>query len=104
MTKQLSKLKKGDIFKITFKKTCLKDLTIIGILDYAEPYNITTNIVHCCAYISTSGMYATNDYFICSNNIMVEKPTIDDYFILTQTLKNNGIFFNKKTMKIIKNL
>lgn len=104
MREQLSKLKKGDLFKMTFVKIFLKDLTIIGIFDYAEPYNITTNIIHCYAYVTTRGMCATNDYFICSNDIMVEKPTIEEYFILTQTLKGNKTFFNKKLLKIIKNL
>lgn len=101
--KSFSTLKNGDIFKVISNPIGNVKSFYIGIFKKIEPSVLpNVNRIHChFAITQVMENILEDDYFLCRENNILVKPTIEDYLYLTQMMRKYNRIFNKKTLKLI---
>lgn len=96
-----STLKNGDIFKVILNPIHHVKTAYIGIFKKIEPSVLpNVNRIHChFAIRQVREKILEDDYFLCEEDNIFVKPTIEDYLYLTQIMKKYNRIFNKKILK-----
>jgi len=100
-----STLKNGDIFKVISNSIPSRKTVYIGIFKKIEPSGLpNVNRIHfhfAIKQVWEKILIEEDDYFLCRENNILVKLTIEDYLYLTQIMKKYNRIFNKKTLKLI---